>query len=424
MQLEQEEFAAIAEGLEGFNSLFYKLWDIGRPQWCDTIPTAGVGFDEDGEYISFLFNKEFWDKCTPYERLFVVAHECLHVFLNHGIRTKDGDDHQVCNSALDVVVNETLLSGFGFQRDRISFADDLCFRDTVFTKQGIHADPNESFEYYYNLLSQNTTYIKLNVVVLGSGEDGGPSVLDDHSKFIGKDLSDIAAEAAGTLDDKEKEELRKAIESQLNTPAGKAALGNLSLTKPLSHKKSLKWKEVVRKQFLRAEGGPEEQWGMRSRRQNMLPSDAILPSERDNDGLFRRTEVCLFLDNSGSCASLKDQFFTAALSLPSNEFRVRAFSFDTNVYEIDLKSLKIRGGGGTAFAPIEHTLLKIEGATGRYPQLVFVITDGYGTQVNPKHPKRWHWFLQDERQKDNVLKHYAPKECHAHILKDFLPRGL
>ncbi len=422
MQLDHEEFLEIAEGLELFNSLFHKLWDIGKPQWSETIPTAGVGFDKDGEYLIFLFNKEFWDKCTPYERLFVVAHECLHVLLNHGIRTVDAKDNELCNTALDVVVNETLLSGFGFQRERISFGDTLCFKDTVFDKNGITALSNESFEYYYNLLSRNVQHIKMGVGMVGIGGGGGaPSVLDDHSQFVGKDFGDVVEDVAAALDDKEREELRKAIEAQLNTPAGKEALGAITFAKPFSHKKSLKWKEVVRKRFLTAEGGPEEQWGIRARRQSMLPHDAILPSERDNEGFFRRTEVCLFLDNSGSCASLKDRFFTAALSLPSNEFKVTAYSFDTRVYPINLKDGKIQGGGGTSFQPIENTLLEIEKKVGRYPQLIFVITDGYGTHVKPKHPERWHWFLQDAQQVTHVY-NYVPKKCHAHVLDTFLPR--
>lgn len=420
MQLDHEEFVEIAEGLEFFHSLFQRLWDIGRPQWCDAIPTAAVGFNEDGEYINFLFNKEFWEKCTPYERLFVVAHECLHVLLNHGIRTKDAKDHELCNTALDVVVNELLLSGFGFERERISFADTLCFMDTIFEKKGLHALPNESFEYYYNILAKSAK--KVQALPAGQGIPGAPGVLDDHSQFVGKDASDIIDDVVNGLDDKEKEELQKRIKPQLNSPAGDGALGNLSTVKRLSYRKSHKWKEVVRKQFLRGQNGLQEQWGVRARRQNMLPPDTILPSEREDDDLFRRAEVFLFLDNSGSCYSLKDQFFTAALSLPTNEFRVRAFSFDTRVYEIDLQKLKIRGGGGTSFGPIENHISMIERETGRYPQLVFVITDGYGSRVQPKYPERWHWFVQNSSQISAVYQH-APKACYTHLLQDFLPKN-
>ena len=50
----------------------------------------------------------------------------------------------------------------------------------------------------------------------------------------------------------------------------------------------------------------------------------------------------------------------------------------------------------------------------KYPGAVFVITDGFGNEVRPKHPERWHWFLTERN-----MKTFIPEKSAVHSLKDF-----
>ena len=72
---------------------------------------------------------------------------------------------------------------------------------------------------------------------------------------------------------------------------------------------------------------------------------------------------------------------------------MRLFCFDTQVFETNLESKKIYGGGGTRFSILEEyvqkqmTTLKISHPT------IFVLTDGFGDTIFLKNPKKWHWFI-------------------------------
>ena len=88
-EISNEEYFQISDYLQDMHEIFYKFWNLSKPVFDDSLPTAGVYFNQDGEYIQFKFNSEFWAKLkTSYNRAFVIAHECLHVILNHGRRAK------------------------------------------------------------------------------------------------------------------------------------------------------------------------------------------------------------------------------------------------------------------------------------------------------------------------------------------------
>ena len=161
-----EDFNEISRELERHHGLFYQFWSLGRPVFVDDIPTAAVQFDCAGDCVLFMFNPEYWNKLCNYERCFVIAHECLHVSLNHGVRTMGIVDGPV-NECLDVVVNELLVDKFGFDRSKLSDGEDYCWVDTVFPKEK-DMPKDKSFEYYYS--KANDPSVKIN-----------SSLVDDHS---------------------------------------------------------------------------------------------------------------------------------------------------------------------------------------------------------------------------------------------------
>jgi predicted metal-dependent peptidase len=144
----------------------------------------------------------------------------------------------------------------------------------------------------------------------------------------------------------------------------------------------------------------------------------ILPSEMENDDYYdeeSKIDVWFFLDTSGSCWDLKDRFFSAAESIPEKRFKVRLFCFDTRVEETTLESRKIYGGGGTSFKIIEqHIQNIIKKENNKYPQAIFVISDGYGDNVYPAQPAKWHWFLTA-----GGIKNFIHKDCNIYNLEDY-----
>lgn len=385
-----KDWMEISQSLEDHHAIFYELWQMGRPAFTDDVATAAVIFDESGEFVHFVFNPEYWNNLTPYERLFVISHECLHVILNHGIRTSGGKDAPRSNLALDIVVNHLLVNSFGFDRKRIRDEDVLCWTDTTFKNDPKVAEipTDESYEYYYQKIPE-TMVIELFTV-------------DDHSK-LGKQIDKIIDKLDKRLSPEEKESIRSIIEkhyakSKEEEEKAGGGCGDWTFCKVEKVKPKKKWETVILKWSLKyiKEGLDEhEQWARLARRFELLPNDILLPSEMEDESKdYDRIPVHLYMDTSGSCIKYKQRFFRAALSLPKDRFAVRLFCFDTRVEETTLESGKIYGGGGTAFDIIERNIQRlIQKEKTPYPEGVFLITDGEGNAVAPAFPKRWHWFL-------------------------------
>lgn len=429
------EWLELSRGLEKHHSIFYKLWEIGRPVFRDDIPTAQVAFDPDGEYIAFEFNPKFWSSLTLDQRMFVVSHECLHVALNHGLRTLNTKFPQLSNIALDLVVNHSLADSFGFDRASLEGMPPLCWLDTIFPGENIKT--NETFEYYYTLLAERTP------VIVVSGALG---TLDNHDGLSGPGEPNSRDKDGKTVGDKLIEKINRELsEDEKNTLKGMIEKhfqdedGDPDNPKDISHSRSAtgtggwvfvkinqppkkkKWETVIKKwsrKYLKDDISDHEQWARENRRIATLRSSLMLPSDVEDDIHTRgKIKVFFFLDTSGSCYGYKERFFEAALSLPTERFDIRLFCFDTAVQETTLESRKIYGGGGTSFHIIEAHIQKVITAEKcLYPEAVFLITDGYGDTVKPAQPDKWYWFLTYDSAYSRT---YIPKESKIFNLQDF-----
>jgi predicted metal-dependent peptidase len=427
-----EEFLLIARDLEIHHAVFSKLWNIGKPQFTDKIETAAVTFDKKGNHLDFLFNPTFWDKLTPYERNFIICHECLHIMLNHGVRLKDLNK-DIGNIAADVVINELLASGFSFDRTKLEWiGKNGCWMDTVFQNDP-SVEKDRSMEYYYQILKKDISE-QLKQLMSGEGGKGGKgiTILDDHEglkEIDSTDLEDVLNDVVDGMNNSEKESLNKALNEnegeveECSKQAGSIA-GNLEITIKLSKVvKKRKWETVIKKwanTFLKQNDKDHEQWARVNRRFVGISStmhNMFLPSEmeiEEKEEEKRKIKVIFFQDTSGSCYHLAKRFFKAAKSLPSDRFDVELYCFDTSCYKTSLESGKLYGFGGTSFSILEQEVMKIcKGDLSKYPKAIFVITDGYGDQIHPKKPKNWHWFLSCD------YTYCIPDECNIHKLSQF-----
>lgn len=154
--------------------------------------TACAGFDESDDMFFIAISRNFWNNLpNEKQRTFVLAHEVLHVFLNHGARQKElGYNAELWNEATDYYIN---LMGMGYiqkygivvQGDRyekyIEVPEWVLFNTTFF---GLSAD-----EIYKILLEEGQE-----TKPLEEGQETKPSqkVLDSVSDFPSPKNSDKA----------------------------------------------------------------------------------------------------------------------------------------------------------------------------------------------------------------------------------------
>jgi len=397
-ELLPSEVLEYSMGFCQYGPLFYSAWILGNPIITDAVPTAAVQFNSEGTAVNYLFNDKFWNSLNKTERMFVFAHEILHVFLNHGARSTDLSE--LANVAMDLVINHMLLEKFGFNRnDMPHLKNELCFVDTVFENEPV--ETGRSFEFYYDLLKQTAPVVHIKLILSNSGGIG-----QGIKEFLEDQLN-------RQLPNEVKKEILEKLKDQLNSRGTDVGNIILNMDPNESVKKSRRWETLISKvlnKFL-AESFVER-WMPRNRRIQHLNSDIFLPSTVEDDDIDKaRPKLWVFLDTSGSCHSSSKRFWKALRSIPLDKFDMEAFGFDMRIYKIDIKQPKFQGFGGTSFSIIENY---IKQNAKRYPDLVFVITDGDGDFVKSTHPKRWHWFLTYSGNTSCI-----PKDSHVHNLEKF-----
>lgn len=442
--LNSEETVRIASELEMYDSVFYQLWNLGSPMLSTEIPTAAVAFnDTDGQLMYFILNPTFWESLSFEQKKFVICHESLHVIYQHGVRFS-GLNKQLANYAADIVINHALINRFGFSRQEIDPKNIYCWVDKFFDST-ISDDMN--FEYYYNLLLQQTSDAadgsdsqsdgsqqadgesngEGDSQSTTSGKASGPNNGSQNSKLVDEhnfdgDASKILEKLGENLPDSSKHKLKEMLDNEESGRTAGTTPGNNWLVVNVDNvKKKKKWETVIKKwalKYMKDADKSTEQWARLNRRMTMLPRDMFLPSdmeveEREKDE--KKIDVWFFQDTSGSCMGFAKRFFTAAKSLPTERFNIRLFCFDTSVYETSLASGRLSGFGGTSFTCIEDAIQRITKKEGiAYPMATFVISDGYANgPVRPQYPKKWYWFLSHN------YTHCIPSESHIFKLADF-----
>lgn len=410
--LDQDRFFQIARELESFHAIFSKIWQIGIPVEDTSIPTASVSFDKKGGFLKFSFNPDFFKSIDNYKLKFVICHECLHIILNHGMRSI-GLDRNIANIAMDVVINEHLVKSFGFDRYNIADQEKYCWYDTVFSESDTY-EKDRNFEYYYLILKGNNYSNDTNYLV------------DDHATMTDADescINSILQDAASELHADEVKKLSQIFSDDDDIASMQRGIfegGMVKYMKNSSVKVKRKWETIIKKweiEALKRDTKYKEQWVVKNRRFVTMKTSLLLPTYGDIDHISNKQEkihVLFFLDTSGSCEHLADRFWTAALSLPKNKFELTLLCFDTQVYEVDINTRELYGFCGTSYSILDEYVRSYmeKNKNKKYPT-VFVITDGYGNNVTPEQPSKWHWMLTE----NHTL--CIPKNSNIYNLKDY-----
>lgn len=480
-KMTNEYFFKLSRRLEKYSAVFSEFWEIGAPVFLESAPVvedsgsdddskddskkakkgkpkidpqpfrAAVGFDTEGNCITFMFGVDYWNSLTEYDRLFIIAHEMLHVILKHGKRFRtreEGNEGQNvrANKAMDITINHMIDEGFRISRKKCSSSikDESCWVDTCF---GVRRYPDgrveqvpkekvpptgKNFEYYYNLLpEQKVIYINMSMNGGKGGESGKSPDDHKHYQISGKNADEIIDKLDGELSDEAKEELKEVLEKldpdliENSQEAGAEVGGKWHVVKKKKVKKKKKWETVIKEwtnKKINKEFTYVENWVREHKRLGAMGDlGVILPSSslmENNVVEKEKVEVWFYQDTSGSCVSYADRFFNAAMTIPHGEddpFIIRLFCFDTQVYDVDEKTRELRVFGGTSFSILEDHLQKTmkKEKIKRHPT-VFVITDGYGDLISPEKPKLWHWFMTDHYSTNCI-----PNDCHVFNLKDY-----
>lgn len=382
-----KDYCEISKFLLEYYEIFYRFWTVGYPEFSTRVDTCAVFFEKKtGKYIKFVFNPDFWDTLDNYERAYIIAHECLHLILNHGKRALESEDHQRANVALDIVVNNILSNGLGLKKTETLLQGQ--HMETVFKDQD-KVLKNRSFEYYYNYIKENPDNINQERLV------NAPSHL-----YLGE--SDLKALLEAITGQEIDDETMEKIKDETKEP-GTESLDNIyDLLNNVTHKQP-RWKNFIKKVIKTKKGIIEREfcqsnWYKLDKRTSLLPKNIIIPNNNFEKPEFKYP-MWFFQDISGSCEGYIQEFFQVAKSIPEKIFDVRFHTFDTVVREVPLSTKTIHGGGGTCFAIIEaYIQKKIKEEQSKYPELIVCITDGYGTQVKPAHPRNWHWILTEDNK--------------------------
>lgn len=426
----------IAEELIENDALFRAFWDVhGEVEFTDSIPTAAITFAS-GVPSKFLFNKDFWDSLDHYNRSFIIAHEMLHIFYNHGSRIMNFDNPEIANIAADLVVNHSLINIFNFDRNKITDWEKYIWVDTIFEDKSLPL--NLTLEQYYKILSGSELPEEipstLDSHMFGGGdsndednedkqEDTNPSdILDQEAlkELEGDLIKEVLSNSELKKEDIEdfKEKVNEHLDKNLSNGkiAGSGYTNDVWVAPKEKVKEKKSWTDFFFK-FVKVKPGPDidEQWAMKSRRMFFLGDDMFIPAEYEVEKKEEKMRIGLFLDVSVSCTHLKKDFWKAAKSIPKKHFEIDAYTFSTITYEVDLDSNYIPGGGGTDFQCIEDQLILNEKNGKKYPDAVVVITDGESRKPKTKLPEKWFFFLDDSRYS---TEYGIPKGGHAHRLSE------
>jgi predicted metal-dependent peptidase len=399
----QEEFYELMQELSIFHNVFLALWKMSTPIFVDHISTAAVSFDQDGKCLNFLFNPEFWDSIDPYTKSFVICHECLHVILNHGVRSK-GAVPSLANVALDVAVNHMLVNNFDFDRSRIADWDTYCWVDTVFKEDKYNfVTVNENFEYYYDILSR--TKIDISSLLL----------VDNHDE-LPEEIQDIIDEIKNQLSEEDIKDFQEKLDE-----GGKGKIGENLITgtatdifKEKEKKVAKFWDKVLKDIKVKEIIKTQSSFVFKNRRLANLNSSFMIPNEYETEirGIIK-PDIHLYLDCSGSCHNLRQLFFDLGKTIDPKKYNVRLFARTTQVKEMfknKAGSYIVNAiGGSDDFRCIENHIQKElkEGKIKQYP-VVIHFTDGgdcSGVMVEPEKPERWYWMLH------GTNKQWVPKAC-------------
>lgn len=381
-----------------------ELCKLGYPVVCQDIPTAGVGWDPEKKKIIFFFNPTFAKKLNDEEFCFVVAHECIHLLNSHvfllynetqKMKKLQKSQSQIenykkrMNIAMDCVVNDSLINLYDLpklltEEEEISGKCKIWYgKETI----GVHCHDMTAQD-VYNLLPDELLKTVENHDNWNSFYNPDGSInrdfVDTFKNFIEKNIqnSALSDDEADKID-----EMKKNMQQCNDVYAAKAGKDITGTKRPIDgiSRETLNWNKILYK-FVDKKRGNDD-WTKTNRKLTHVYPDVILPVYKYVD----REKIFCAIDASPSISPQALKLFVSVLKNTPKHFEIDAISFATQCFSYNVRGNESpQGGQGTNFGIIEEY---IQNNFKVYPKVVFVLTDGEGSIVNPQYPDRWGWLL-------------------------------
>ena len=328
-----------------FGNMATRMKLIDASDWLATAAT---------DFRNFYYNRDFFEKMTPRQVEFVVAHEILHCVYDHMSR-REGRDPQIFNIAADYCVNGLL------KRERIG--DDppvKFFHDRKYDGWSAEQVYDEIYNKYdEEQLKQLGEMLDQHLDPEGEGQDGQPK----HSK---EDLRKI------------RDEIKEAMIQAANAAGAGNVPGDIArMIKEMTEPK-MNWRELLRQQ-IQSTVKNDYSFSRPSRKSQM--SGAILPGCNFDTTI----DICVAIDMSGSIGDDQAMDFMSEIKGIMQEFKdfnIKVWCFDTKVYNEqyfhgysadEIEDYEVMGGGGTEF-DVNWDYMKENDIN---PKKFIMFTDGY-----------------------------------------------
>jgi len=304
-----------------FGNMATRMKLVDASDWLQTAAT---------DFRNFYYNREFFEKMTPRQVEFVVAHEILHCVYDHMSR-REGRDPQIFNIAADYCVNGLL------KRERIGDDPPVNFyHDKKYDGWSAEQVYDEIYNKYdEEELKQLGEMLDQHLDSESDGKDGQPK----HSK---DDLRKI------------RDEIKEAMIQAANAAGAGNVPGDIArMIKEITEPK-MNWRELLRQQ-IQSTIKNDYSFSRPSRKGQM--SGAILPGTHFDT----KIDICIGIDMSGSIGDEQAQDFMSEIKGIMEEFKdfqIKVWCFDTKVYNEqdfdgytadDIDGYEVMGGGGTEF---------------------------------------------------------------------------
>lgn len=411
--------------------------NIGQPEWFAGVPTACVAVEKgvkESKYntdFRFIFNPEFAKTLDAKGMGFVLAHETMHIVLNHLKLGKRFKDAQRFNVAADCVINDYLAS--------------MGIEPITFEGGGKVMRGEDIVGYDCANATVSDVYVDVKPQQEGDGEgDGqgqggygnygkGSKPIDDHNWIhdpdAGKQKEKGIDEAnKGNSNTPQTVERTRQDDDFRSSMAGTGVGGRQVFAE--KHGIGLKWADLLQKvnPFM-FKGGPKPRpaWHKRPRKLGAFPNVNLPVKEagvRDKGGEV--PAIVMALDTSGSIGyEQANEFVNLAKSVPQRKIKLFVCTFTTQYEELDLDNPQW-SSGGTAFDPISSYIEEVvmPKNKGNYPKAVVVVTDGYAN-FNHKYPTghedAWWWLITHDSGSYGGYG-YEQRPGHDEKLNDYVAR--
>lgn len=349
---------------------------LGRVIFTDEIPTARVRMY--ATEICLDFNPEWYRGLKIAGLSTVILHETLHVLLAHERRAGYIDNRHermiFLRYAIECVVNDSIKKYYG---NWISWPGNPIFGEDIL---GYSTADMSAEQVLAELLEMEDE-----LPMFGIGE-GLVQTLDDHDVFDADN-----GEGGGTLTSAEnsnrmaRDQLIDGIIEQFvgSDSWGREKLGQVrAISKEKPCVDLLKFLTMAINQEIKL----GTTWTRPNKKAISIYPGVILPVYEKEEN---RYDVLCAIDASGSMCDKALSVCTAIVRQKMPGVNITAVSFDAEVFPMDTPLDEVRGGERTDFQKVEEHVLGLK----RYPDKVFLLTDGYAEKPTLKFPKKWCWVL-------------------------------